>query len=92
MAQEQNKSAKPINTVAVSIVFISVISLLIIIKVIAAIATNSVALKSDALHSSIDLAGAIVGLIAIRVAATPPDKGHPYDHGKAENTDFHRLD
>ncbi|MCL2475201.1 MAG: cation diffusion facilitator family transporter [Chloroflexi bacterium] len=85
MAKEHNKHIKFINNTTISIVFIAVISLLIAIKIIAAMVTNSIALKSDALHSCIDLAGAIVGLIAIRIATAPPDKGHPYGHGKAEN-------
>lgn len=46
--------------------------------------TGSVALMSDALESTVNVATAIAALIAIRVAAKPADQGHPYGHHKAE--------
>lgn len=46
--------------------------------------TGSVALLSDALESTVNVATAIAALIAIRVAARPADRDHPYGHHKAE--------
>ena len=46
--------------------------------------TGSVALLSDALESTVNVATAIAALIAIRIAARPADHGHPYGHHKAE--------
>lgn len=46
--------------------------------------TGSVALLSDALESTVNLATALAALIAIRVAARPADANHPYGHHKAE--------
>ncbi|WP_146590043.1 cation diffusion facilitator family transporter [Puniceibacterium confluentis] len=46
--------------------------------------TGSVALLSDALESTVNVATAIAALIAIRVAALPADANHPYGHHKAE--------
>jgi cation diffusion facilitator family transporter len=46
--------------------------------------TGSIALFSDALESTVNVATALAALIAIRVAARPADAGHPYGHGKAE--------
>ena len=46
--------------------------------------TGSVALFSDALESTVNVATALVAFIAIRVAAIPEDKNHPYGHHKAE--------
>lgn len=46
--------------------------------------TGSVALFSDALESTVNVATAIAALIAIRVAARPADATHPYGHDKAE--------
>lgn len=46
--------------------------------------TNSVGLLSDALESSVNLAAAIFALIALTVAASPPDEEHAYGHAKAE--------
>lgn len=46
--------------------------------------TGSVALLSDALESTVNVATAVAALLAIRVAAKPADKDHPYGHHKAE--------
>lgn len=46
--------------------------------------TGSVALLSDALESTVNVATAIAALMAIRVAARPADATHPYGHHKAE--------
>lgn len=46
--------------------------------------TGSVALMSDALESTVNLATAIAALVAIQVAARPADSNHPYGHHKAE--------
>ncbi|UCC16981.1 MAG: cation transporter [Dehalococcoidales bacterium] len=66
---------------------ISIIAIgsLIIIKIIASFITGSVGIRADAIHSIIDLSGAMVGFIAIRFAQKPSDEDHAYGHGKAEN-------
>ena len=46
--------------------------------------TGSVALLSDAIESVVNVVTAIVALIAVRFAAQPADKEHPYGHHKAE--------
>lgn len=46
--------------------------------------TGSVALLSDALESTVNVATALAALIAIRIAQRPADRGHPYGHHKAE--------
>lgn len=46
--------------------------------------TGSVALLSDALESTVNIATAIAALVAIRVAARPADANHPFGHHKAE--------
>ncbi|MBT9382562.1 cation diffusion facilitator family transporter [Pseudooceanicola sp. CBS1P-1] len=46
--------------------------------------TGSVALLSDALESTVNVATAFAALIAIQVAARPADQNHPYGHHKAE--------
>jgi cation diffusion facilitator family transporter len=46
--------------------------------------TGSVALLSDALESTVNLATAFAALVAIQVAARPADQNHPYGHHKAE--------
>lgn len=54
------------------------------LKTIAYWLTGSVALMSDALESIVNVATALIALIAIRVASAPADAHHPYGHHKAE--------
>ncbi|MBT0956006.1 cation transporter [Alphaproteobacteria bacterium KMM 3653] len=54
------------------------------LKTLAYWLTGSVALLSDALESTVNVATAIAALIAIRIAAKPADAEHPYGHHKAE--------
>jgi cation diffusion facilitator family transporter len=61
------------------------ISLLIAVKVAASIVTGSVGIRADAIHSLIDLLGAVVGFFGIRISGRPPDEQHAFGHGKAEN-------
>jgi cation diffusion facilitator family transporter len=46
--------------------------------------TGSVALLSDAIESIVNVVTAVAALVAIRFAAQPADKEHPYGHHKAE--------
>ncbi len=46
--------------------------------------TGSVGLLSDALESLINLAAALIALIALMIAAKPPDRQHAYGHEKIE--------
>lgn len=54
------------------------------LKTLAYWLTGSVALLSDALESTVNVATAFAALIAIRVAAKPADADHPWGHHKAE--------
>ncbi len=54
------------------------------LKLLAWWLTGSVALLSDALESTVNVATAFAALIAIYVASRPADAGHPYGHHKAE--------
>ena len=47
-------------------------------------ATGSLSVTADALHSTLDGASNIVGLIAITLASAEPDSDHPYGHRKFE--------
>ena len=58
---------------------------LIIMKFVASILTGSIGIRGDAIHSIMDLSGAVIGFLAIRYALKPPDKEHAYGHSKAEN-------
>jgi cation diffusion facilitator family transporter len=56
----------------------------IALKAAARLLTGSVGFMSDAAESLVNLVGATVALIAVRVAARPPDDDHAYGHEKAE--------
>ncbi|MBO8163869.1 MAG: cation transporter [Brevibacillus sp.] len=46
---------------------------------------DSRALIADAVHSASDVVGSVAVLIGLKAAERPPDKDHPYGHGKAES-------
>ena len=54
------------------------------LKGVAYYITGSVGLLSDALESLVNLAGALMALAMLTVAARPPDDDHAFGHGKAE--------
>lgn len=76
LAEERKRAAR-----------VSVISnsCLIASKLTVGLAIGSISVISEAIHSSVDLLAAIIALVAIRIAARPADKSHPYGHGKFEN-------
>lgn len=55
------------------------------IKLGTGLASGSLGLISEALHSGTDLVAALLTFFAIGVAGRPPDRSHPYGHGKAEH-------
>jgi len=58
---------------------------LITLKVIAGIATGSVAVLTEAAHSGMDLIASLVAFVSVRKAGEPADADHPYGHEKMEN-------
>ncbi|WP_128895945.1 cation diffusion facilitator family transporter [Longirhabdus pacifica] len=60
-------------------------ALLAVMKGIIGVISNSKALIADAAHSASDVGGSFAVLIGIKAAKMPPDKDHPYGHGKAES-------
>ena len=64
------------------IVIVAVV--LFVIKVAAWYITQSVAILTDALESTVNVIAGFIGLYSLQVAAKPKDEDHPYGHGKAE--------
>ncbi len=58
--------------------------LLFIMKVIAWWLTQSVAVLTDALESTVNVVAGFISLYSLYIASKPRDKDHPYGHGKAE--------
>jgi len=72
--------------IAVKATYISIVSnaLLAIIKFMAGILGNSYALIADAIESTTDIFSSLFVLFGIKYASKPPDKKHPYGHGRIE--------
>ena len=59
--------------------------LLIALKLGTGLATHSLGLLSESVHSGTDLVAALLTFVALGVAVRPADPGHAYGHGKAEH-------
>lgn len=60
-------------------------SVLILMKLLVGIATGSVSIISEAIHSTMDLAASIIAFFSVKISSKPADAEHPYGHGKVEN-------
>jgi cation diffusion facilitator family transporter len=58
---------------------------LIALKLGTGLATHSLGLLSEAMHSGTDLVAALLTFFAVGVAVRPADVAHQYGHGKAEH-------
>ena len=58
---------------------------LLALKLVTGLASGSLGLVSEALHSGTDLVAALLTFFALGVAIRPADEGHPWGHGKAEH-------
>ena len=58
---------------------------LVVLKLVTGLATGSLGLISEALHSGTDLVAALLTFFAVGVAVRPADRQHLYGHGKAEH-------
>src|SRR3954471_2397331 len=54
-------------------------------KFVVGIAIGSLALISEALHSSVDLVATVITWAVVRVSDQPADEEHHYGHGKIES-------
>jgi cation diffusion facilitator family transporter len=54
-------------------------------KFVVGVAIGSLALISEALHSSVDVVATVITWIVVRVSDRPADKEHHYGHGKLES-------
>ena len=54
-------------------------------KFVVGIAIGSLALISEALHSSVDVIATVITWLVVRVSDRPADKEHHYGHGKLES-------
>jgi cation diffusion facilitator family transporter len=65
-------------SLAVGVVFV-------VAKIAVGFATGSLGVLSEAAHSALDLAASAFAFLAVRASQKPPDREHPYGHGRTEN-------
>ena len=70
-----------------SAAFLSVAAACVItaLKLVVGVITGSLGMLSDAAHSAVDLIGAGLTFLSVRISDKPADENHPYGHGKIEN-------
>jgi cation diffusion facilitator family transporter len=78
MSQTQTKTSAAGIAVASNI-------LLILLKVVVGVLGGSISIIAQAIDSLLDLLASLVTFFSLRFAARPPDREHPFGHGKAEN-------
>ena len=54
------------------------------LKLVVGLATNSLGILSEAAHSGVDLAAALMTFFAVKISGKPADETHHYGHGKVE--------
>lgn len=55
------------------------------LKIVVGVLTGSLGILAEAAHSALDLVAALMTWFAVRISGKPPDRDHPYGHGKVEN-------
>jgi len=63
---------------------IAINGLLFVFKYWAGFVTGSLALMADAWHTLSDSLSSIIVLVGTKISSKPPDKEHPFGHGRAE--------
>jgi cation diffusion facilitator family transporter len=78
---------QPVHSVKSRVAAISVVAsaFMAAAKFVVGIAIGSLALISEALHSSVDVVATVVTWLVVRVSDRPADKEHNYGHGKIES-------
>lgn len=59
-------------------------AVLALLKFVIGIATGSVSMLANAVHTASDIVTSIVVIIGFRISSKGPDKKHPYGHGRVE--------
>src|SRR4051812_6491687 len=84
MSTIHNSSAQAVKTrVAAISVFAS--AGMAAAKFVVGVAIGSLALISEALHSSVDVVATVITWMVVRVSDRPADEEHHYGHGKLES-------
>ncbi len=63
---------------------VTVAAILVILKGVVMVMSGSQSILAALVDSGLDLVASLITFFAVRYAKTPPDKEHPFGHGKAE--------
>lgn len=63
---------------------VTVATVLVALKTFVVVASGSLSILASLTDSGLDLVASLITFFAVRYAKTPPDKEHPFGHGKAE--------
>lgn len=58
--------------------------LLSIIKLVIGLMASSIAITADAFNNLADAASSVITMVGFKLSSAPPDKEHPYGHGRIE--------
>lgn len=75
------RSSAPVRIAAISL---AVTGVLLVIKLVLGLISDSIAVLSDAVDSGTDLTAGAAALVSVHIASRPADEDHPYGHGKVE--------
>ena len=79
----EHENRERISTYASMVGVISNI-ILSVVKIIIGIVSGSVSVLADGVNNVFDVMSAVVTIIGVRLSKRPPDKEHPYGHGRIE--------
>jgi cation diffusion facilitator family transporter len=68
-----------------ALVSVGAACVLIALKLVSGLASASLGLVAEAVHSGTDLVAALLTFFAVGISGKPADRGHQYGHGKAEH-------
>ncbi|HEX8215831.1 MAG TPA: cation diffusion facilitator family transporter [Allosphingosinicella sp.] len=72
-------------TTRAALLSVAIAAFLLVLKLAAAAATDSVAMLGSLADTALDMVASLVTLLGVRVAAMPADDDHRFGHGKAES-------
>lgn len=81
--RKENKD-KSAYVVTSSVVGIIANVLLFVLKLVTGIFSSSISITADAVNNLSDAGSSVIALIGIRLSKRPPDKKHPFGHGRLE--------
>jgi len=82
--KDEEKALRKTYGMLSGIVGIAVNALLFAVKLVIGRTTNSIAIFADAFNNLGDIGSSVVTIIGFKIAAMPPDREHPFGHGRVE--------